>query len=140
MANVVIIPCGALKRRERCRARDLYIGSYFKANLRYALSVAQTPDVLILSAKHGLIHLDEKVEPYDLKMGQPGCVDADFVRQQAEMMAVTKKQIYALGGKLYLDTLRDAGLKFMPLVEGLPMGIQMQALKRNHGRLPKWKL
>ena len=38
--------------------------------------------VMILSAEHGLLELDDKTAPYDTKMGQPGSISATEVRWQ----------------------------------------------------------
>jgi len=48
----------------KAKAKDLYISSLFKYNLKYAKSL--NPDkVFILSAKYGLIDLEREIEPYD---------------------------------------------------------------------------
>ena len=79
----VIIPCGGAKRDEVCQAADLYIGSLFAQVLASARGLVDDTNILILSAKHGLITLDTMVAPYDLKMGKPGLVDAVTVAKQA---------------------------------------------------------
>ncbi len=64
MKRIVLIACGKRKRPYRSRAEDLYIGTLFKLSLRYARSLR--PDmVFILSAKHGLLDLGRKIEPYE---------------------------------------------------------------------------
>lgn len=98
---IVIIPCGGKKRLEMSRARDLYIGPYFKACLRYSLYLVEPERVYILSALHGLLILDEEVEPYDLRMGQPGCVRVDQIRHRATEFELLNEEVIALGGREY---------------------------------------
>lgn len=134
----IIIPCGAKKVSKKTTADKMYVGSYFKMNLKFALSVAPRSKIFILSAKHGLISLNTVLEPYNLKMGEPGSVSAQTIKKQAEELNLDDK-IYALGGSLYVEALRSAGLKVKAITMGLGMGRQMQLLKQNMGRLPAWQ-
>ena len=65
---VGIIPCSAAKGQMKDQAEFLYVSQNFQAQLECAKS--NCDEVLILSAKHGLLSLDEWVEPYDVKMGE----------------------------------------------------------------------
>lgn len=136
--TAVIIPCGLRKLKVRARAEHLYQGPYFKSNLKWALSVAASSNVFILSAKHGLLRLSTEIEPYNLKMGWEGSVDADTVKKQAESLGLKDKRIYALGGKEYLATLKAAGLEICAPVAGQSMGYSMKILKKNLMKLPTW--
>lgn len=60
------IACSASKLSVRARARDLYTGALFVLSLQLAEAMADR--VLILSAKHGLVELDDELEPYDEKL------------------------------------------------------------------------
>lgn len=136
---VVVIPCGFKKSKATTKAKHLYTGPYFKANLTWALSVTTPENVFILSALHGLIGLEHEVKPYNLKMGQPGSVSPTKLRQQGCILGFTDKQIIALGGKEYLKALSHGGFKFTAPVGTLPLGKTMQLLKTNRGVLPPWK-
>jgi hypothetical protein len=47
-----------------------------------------TPDrILILSALHGLLPLDEVIAPYELRMGQPGSIGAGGLGRQLAMLS-----------------------------------------------------
>jgi hypothetical protein len=74
MPDFVIIPCGAAKADRRSKAKDLYTSSNFALTLAAAKASDDDVTVLILSAKHGLLALDDEVDPYDIKMGDIGCV------------------------------------------------------------------
>lgn len=80
---LVVVGCGATKHPSRTPAGDMYLGSYHLACRRAAARVTSSKHTLILSALHGLLALDEEVEPYDLRMGEPGSVTPEHVRQQA---------------------------------------------------------
>jgi len=64
MAKVVFISCVSKKLSHKAKAQDLYISPLFKLNLAYAKQLK--PDkIFILSAKHGLLKLNDVVAPYD---------------------------------------------------------------------------
>jgi len=71
----VIVPCGGAKVDHATSARDLYTGSAFREVLAAAVKLVGEGNVLILSALHGLLDLDEVVDPYDVKMGQADAID-----------------------------------------------------------------
>lgn len=133
---LVLIPCGGKKREMPCPAGNLYIGSYFKGCLGYALSITEPPNILILSAKYGLLALGDRVSPYDLRMGSPGCVTAQLVREQAETRGVlTSERVVALGGVDYLDVVREVWpLAETPMVGTGGIGKQLKWLGDNTKR------
>lgn len=47
-----------------CEAKKLYQGAIFKKTLRYCFQES-FDEIYILSAKHGVLDLDQKIEPYD---------------------------------------------------------------------------
>lgn len=131
---IIVIPCGSKKRPNRSPAWNLYTGGYFRANLAWARSMTSSEEIFILSALHGLISLDDEIEPYDLLMGKPGCVRPSLVQEQAARFGLS--EVIALGGSKYITTLRGAGLKVKAPFSGLPMGMQISMLNKNHGRIP----
>lgn len=75
-ARIVIIPCTGAKLPHPAPAAELYTGATFPGALAAARRLAGADGtVLILSALHGLLELDTIVEPYDVKMGDPGAID-----------------------------------------------------------------
>ena len=59
--------------------------------------------VLVLSARHGLVGLDEVIEPYDLRMGEPGAVGVEQLRRQAAAMGLLgHPDVVVLGGRRYV--------------------------------------
>lgn len=99
---LVVTPCGGRKVAHRAKARDLYTGPYFSACLNYALALTTFDRVRILSAKYGLVPLDLELDPYDLRMGQRGCVTPEQVRKQAREQGIAdERNVVVLGGKAY---------------------------------------
>ncbi|MEU1616517.1 DUF6884 domain-containing protein [Streptomyces sp. NPDC005722] len=96
--ELVVIPCGSRKLDHRARAADLYTGSYHRACRRAA--EALRPDrLLILSARYGLLDLDDEIDPYDTPHGHADAVTAALLRTQAEGLRITDADpVLALGG------------------------------------------
>jgi hypothetical protein len=103
---MILVACGAKKRTEPARARDLYTGPYFKAALAYALELSPPRDVFILSAKYGIVGPDDMLEPYDLKVGQPGAITSIGLSDQAEVYGMLKETVVVIGGALYVGLCR----------------------------------
>lgn len=62
--KVILISCVKKKLNHRAKAKDLYVSSLFKKEFEYAKLL--NPDkIFILSAKYGLLELDEEIEPYE---------------------------------------------------------------------------
>lgn len=62
---VIFIPCCKQKRSRACKARDLYSSNLFQKQLEFALKEAGEGSVFILSAKYGIVGLDDILEPYE---------------------------------------------------------------------------
>ncbi len=101
MLGSCIITCGSSKCVTITKAEKMYVGAFFKAQLRYALKHFNREQIFILSAKYGLLTLDEKIAPYDLKMGQTGSIGADTLKIQAATMGIINNQITSTAGKDY---------------------------------------
>lgn len=116
----------------------LYKGTYFRVCIRWAMSVTDRDRIFVLSALHGLLTLETVVEPYDLKMGDPGSVDVERVREQAGHMGIAG-YVVGLGGQEYLSRLRPI---FSGLIEPTAhlrkkqMGFQMNWLNNHRGYVP----
>lgn len=67
MKTIVLISCVSQKRSEPSRAADLYTSPLFKKALAYA-RMLRADGIYILSAKYGLVALDQEVAPYDLTL------------------------------------------------------------------------
>lgn len=64
--TVGLVGCASQKLRRAAPARELYVSQLFKKASAYAEKTCDR--WYILSAKHGLVHPDEVLEPYDVKL------------------------------------------------------------------------
>lgn len=74
MLTVALIGCGKTKLPTRAQALNLYTGGLFVASRDYAL--ATHTEVFVLSARHGLVGLEEELDPYDFTMSDYPDVNA----------------------------------------------------------------
>lgn len=117
------------------KAKNLYAGSLFKLSLRYAYSL--DPDaIFVLSAKHGLVDLEQELEPYDLTLNEMPANEvkgwANAVLDQLRNVADLQEDHFVfLAGERY----RKHMLAQMPNHEvplrGLSIGKQMRFLKES---------
>ena len=132
--RIVLIGCGKGKREERSKIRDLYTGTLFKFNLIYA--EMHSPDAIyVLSAKHKLIELDTKVEPYDQTLNNMRSEKirdwADDVLEQLKQVADLKKDKFIfLAGDKYRKYIVPYIKNYVVPLKGLGIGSQMGFLKR----------
>jgi len=103
---IVVVACGAKKLDRPASARLLYVGPYFRACLAYALTLAPAKRVWILSAKYGLVGLNDVIEPYDKKLGAPFSVTEFSLTTQAEQFGLLKAKVTVLGGGKYVGLCR----------------------------------
>lgn len=116
---LVVIGCGKDKRTEPSPAGDLYTGQHHRrARAAADALAARLPNarVMILSAKHGLIELDDVIAPYDVTFaagprvhrGGPvvGTVDDATIARQ--LRATGARAVVALAGREYAGRLADA--------------------------------
>ena len=64
MNKYVLISCCKTKAKGKMPASELYISNLFKKSMAYAKSLKPTK-IFILSAKHGLLELDDPISTYD---------------------------------------------------------------------------
>lgn len=63
----VFISCSKSKLDKPCKAQEMYSPSdIFTKRFTYARKVTSRDKIFILSAKYGLLRLDDVIEPYEL--------------------------------------------------------------------------
>lgn len=130
---LVIIPCGATKRRTRSRAMWLYTGSFFKAHLAAALRLTEKGGkFLILSGKHGLLDPDAWVEPYEQTLTGKGAVSNATIREQARARGLANAQnVIVLGGAAYRNAAKSVWPTAQtPTAHARSMGDHMRLLSQ----------
>jgi hypothetical protein len=132
LRKIVLISCSSKKLPQRTLARDLYIGPLFKKHLQYALKLA--PDkIFILSAKYGLVELDEEIDTYDLTLNTMSTREmrhwAVGVLHQLSQHADIEHDVFVfLAGAKYRKYLASHMAHVEVPLEGLPIGRQLQRL------------
>lgn len=127
---LVIIPCGKVKSDFTQKAGDMYLGGYHKLAQRAARAITSPDNIRILSAKYGLMTLDQVIEPYELRLGQDGSIEEVDVMDQAFTHGlVGHRNVVVLAGadyaRLALTVWPDART---PLAGTKGMGHQQQRM------------
>lgn len=134
MKRIVLVSCASKKRAERTFAKDLYNSQLFRLNLEYAHQLR--PDVIfILSAKHGLLSLEEEIDRYDLtlntmKSGEVKVWAEKVLQQMAVATDIQADHFIFLAGERYRKHLAPCLTHVEVPMQGLPIGKQLQWLKR----------
>lgn len=133
--KIILISCASRKLPTRSKAKDLYISTLFDLNLRFAYSM--NPDaVYILSAKHGLLNLETEIDPYNLTLNN---MTQREIKEWALKVIIQLDAVADLSNDHFIFLAGDKYRKYLvpslrayevPL-EGLPIGKQLQFLKRN---------
>jgi hypothetical protein len=134
MSKIILISCASKKQPSKAKAKDLYISPLFQKSLRYAQAVR--PDkIFILSAKYGLVNLEQELEPYNETLNKMS-VDAneqwaEKVREQirGENIDFENDEITFLAGEKYRKNLehRFTRKPSVPM-RGLSIGKQLKYL------------
>jgi hypothetical protein len=131
--HIVLISCVSQKLSWRAKAKDLYVSTLFKLNLEYARKL-QPDAIFILSAKHGLLSLEEEIEPYEQTLN---AMRAGEIKRWAERVLEQIKDIYSLEETEFIFLAGDKYRKYLlphivdaqvPL-QGLRIGEQLRRLK-----------
>ena len=111
-----VVPCGAEKVAHDAPAAELYTGSLFQEVLANVVDEARATEellgepvqVLILSALHGFLTLEEVVAPYSVKMGQAGSITAEQLAVQVEARGMAEAQVWSFLPNAYRVRLEAA--------------------------------
>ncbi|GAB3977489.1 hypothetical protein GCM10029978_067340 [Actinoallomurus acanthiterrae] len=105
--RLVIVGCGAAKLNVPAPAGQMYIGSFHRL-CRQVAEVVARPDgqVMILSAEHGLLDLQQRIEPYDRRMGDASAVTAEVVACQADRLGLRTAEVTVLAGRAYAEAVQ----------------------------------
>jgi len=131
--RIVLISCVSKKLSESAKAKDLYISTLFKLNLKYAETLK--PDaIFVLSAKHGLLSLSKKIEPYELTLNKMRSGEIKqwanrVLKQIKKVCQIDETEFIFLAGEKYRKYLLPHIENARVPLEGLPIGKQLQKLK-----------
>ncbi len=131
--TIVLISCVSKKLENKSKVKDLYISQLFKLNLLYS-SILNPHKVFILSAKHGLLHLNDEIEPYDETLNTKSAREVinwaeKVLDQLAEQADLTEDKFIFFAGNNYRKHLIPKLENYEIPMKGLPIGKQLQFLK-----------
>ena len=133
MTTIVLISCASRKLSHKARARDLYISTLFRMNMKYAQQFSPQK-VFVLSAKYGLVQLDEEIEPYDVTLNKMSACErrnwaAKVVSQLQEHCDLGNAHFVILAGQKYRQYLLPHLKSYEVPLADLTIGKQLQFLK-----------
>lgn len=133
MSKTVLISCSSKKSSVKSSVRNIYTSSLFKKSLAYA-ELLDPDNIFVLSAKYGLIGLDEEIEPYNqtlnsmTKSERKDWADQVISRLE-EKVDLQKEQIIFFAGKKYREFLIPKIRNYQVPLGGLGIGEQLASLK-----------
>ena len=134
MKKVVLISCVSKKLPYKSKAQDLYISTLFKLNLKYARSL--NPDnIFILSAKYGLVDLEEEIEPYDKTLNTMPVREIkswanDVIEKLKNLIDLNEDKVIFLAGEKYRKYLIPHIKNYEVPLKSLTIGRQLQFLTK----------
>lgn len=132
MRNIILISCVSKKLDRQTKAKDLYLSPLFKKNLAYAYKL-QPDNIYILSAKYGLLKLDDVIEPYNMtlntmKTAEKKAWTKTVLEQLEQLEDIENTNFVFLAGSNYRKYLTQQMPYFEVPMEGLRIGKQLQFL------------
>lgn len=132
--KIALISCASKKIDRKAKAKELYASHLFKLNLEYARK--NSDKAFILSAKHGLLELDEEIEPYDLTLNN---MKDSEIEQWAEKVlsqlkiktSVENDEFIILAGKNYFKHLLPQLKNYSISMEHIGLFDRIKFLKEN---------
>ncbi len=131
---IVFIGCVKSKINDNMRhpAHELYTSELFKKSLRYARLLTSDDKIFILSAKYGLLGLNDEIEYYnDTLIGKSQNIVASWsfkVRKQITERHLNDDTAVFLASQTYIQYLKDLFGKYEVPLEGLSIGRRLKYL------------
>jgi hypothetical protein len=132
--KIVLISCASKKLKKKAKVKNLYFSPLFKLNLKYAKSL-RADKIFVLSAKYGLLNLNEEIEPYNLTLNEMSEKEikewASKVLNQLKKEAdLEKDEFIFLAGEKYRKFLLPDIKNYKTPTKGMGIGKQLQFLKQ----------
>lgn len=134
---IIFISCVKKKADFPCKAKDLYISDLFRKSYNYAIKHADK--VYILSAKYGLLHPDDVIEPYEKTLGSFSEAQRKAWARRAFEQFVNaggdpNEQAMFLCGEKYRKHLMKMFPNSMAPLKGLGLGKQLKWYKSKESK------
>lgn len=128
---IIFIGCVKTKNKGLLKAVDKYNSNLFKKRLQYARLLTDDIYIYILSAKYGLIKLDDYINDYDVTLNSMNEKDKKIwaynVIKKAEKFNIKKNdEIIFLCGNNYSKYLKRYYNNYKDPTYGLSLGYELQ--------------
>lgn len=135
MKTIALIACASKKSTSPQKAIELYKSDLFNKSVAYCGPLI-ADDIYILSAKYGLIHQFDIIEPYDLSLNDMTSADRlvwslKVIVQLESLERTADCKFIVLAGMNYRSTLVKHLPHCVTPMKGLGIGQQLQWLKNN---------
>jgi len=132
MRTVALISCVSKKCHKKSKTKDLYISTLFKKNMAYAKKI-EVDEIYVLSAKYGLLKLDDKIEPYDLTLNKMKSYQkrewsSAVLEQLTKLEDLESTNFIFLAGENYIKYLIEKLPYYEIPMRGMQIGKQLQFL------------
>lgn len=141
MNNIYLISCVKSKQQAApsCRAEDMYISPLYRASLSYAINRVENKaeQIYILSAKYGLLSLDDVIFSYEKTLGGMSTAErsawGEQVKGRLETLFDLNNTVFIfLAGEKYVGPLRKYLPHYREPMKGLTgIGNRIGWLERN---------
>ncbi len=133
--KIVLISCSSKKLENKTKAKDLYVSNLFKLSLKYAKSL-NSDKIFILSAKYGLLDLEQEIEPYNLTLNN---MKDEEIKEWADKViselknetSLENDEFVFLAGEKYRRYLLSEVKNYSIPMQNLGIGKQLKFLKEN---------
>lgn len=131
--KIGLISCSKAKKDYLCPAEEMYSESNsFRLSLEYAKKICD--EVFILSAKHGLLDLEDTIQPYDETLVDKPIAERrkwaeKVISKLKDRTDLEKDDFIILAGQKYYEFLLDYLKKYQLPLEGLTMFKRVPKLK-----------
>ena len=131
--KIVLISCASKKLAHKSKAEDLYVSTLFRLSLAYAKKLKPNK-IFILSAKYGLLNLNDKIATYNETLNNKSVSDikiwAEKVVFKLRKIANLQNDIFIfLAGKKYREYILPYIKYYKIPLRGLRIGEQLKFLK-----------
>ncbi|MEU8948793.1 DUF6884 domain-containing protein [Streptomyces sp. NPDC048489] len=104
--RLILVSCGGKKLdTDRALARAMYVGNYHLACRAAADVMGEW--TMILSAKYGLVGLDDEIDAYDVRPTDPEAITSEELTKQATDLEILDAHVTVLGGSDYVKLVRQ---------------------------------
>ena len=124
---IALVSCGKSKLAHKAMACELYTGTLFKLSYEYAIN--NSDQVFILSAKHGLVHPNTRIEPYNETLNGKSKHDQKKWAYKVLQTLPKADHYIILAGENYRKYITQKMCSYEVPLEGLSFGHQLQRLK-----------